>query len=212
MAKAATKKYVKYKTPIGISVYPKLHKAYKWDEASERSLPNPDGDLSTRLAIPAKEAQPLIDTIKGAIKESGIKPKHLPWEDEEKDGEKTGNVLFKLKAYGKTRDGEINKIKFFDADGTAIKGIVHVTGGSRIRLLGWISIAKMGCRLNIRECQIIDLAELEGEGFEAVTGGSFKRTDLDDDAVVEDTVEDTTNNNADGEAEETSADADEEEF
>lgn len=206
---AAKKKYVKFTTPVGIAVYPKLHKAFKWDEASERSLPNPDGDLSTKLSVPNKDAQPLIKLIKEAISEAGVKPKHIPYEDEVKDDEKTGNVLFKLKAYGKTREGEINRIKFFDADGTAIKGVVQVTGGSRIRLLGWISVSKMGCRLNIRECQIIDLAEMEGEGFEAVKGGSFKRTDLDDEDNTTSNDEDTSNNN---ETEASGATGEDEEF
>ncbi|WP_316173000.1 hypothetical protein [Bradyrhizobium sp. SZCCHNRI2049] len=217
MAAAPKKKYTKFKTPRGVYVYPKLHKAYKWDEASERSLPNPDGDYSTRLSVPSKEAQPLVSLIKQAIKESGVKPKHVPYEDEEKDGEKTGNVLFKLKAYGKTKDGEINRIKFFDADGTAIKGVVHVTGGSTGRLLGWISVSKMGCRLNIREAQIIDLAEMEGEGFEAAAGGSFKRTDLDNDNVTDDDEDEDTStsnesgDNADDETNETEETSDEEE-
>lgn len=207
---AAKKTYLKYTTPVGIAVYPKLDKPYQWDDASERSLPNPDGQMETKLAVSSKEAQPLIDLVKKAIKESGIKPKHLPYEDEVKDGEKTGNVLFRLKAYGKTKDGEPNKLKFFDSDGVQIPGVVRVTGGSRIRLLGWISVAKMGCRLNIREVQIIDLAELEGEGFDAVKGGSFKRSDLGEDTDVptdndndndEETSNETETNTADDEDE-----------
>ena len=209
MAAAKKKTYVKYKTPIGVAVYPKLDKAYKWDESSERSLPNPDGDLSTRLRLSREDAQPMIDLVQKAIKEAGVKPKHLPYEDEVIDDEKTGNVLLKLKAYGKTKDGEINKIKFYDADGHPLKGVIRVTGGSQIRLLGWISVAKMGARMNIRECQIVDLAEQEGEGFEAVSGGSFRRDLGEDD---EDTVENNTNESSDtpSETEETSADEDEE--
>ena len=209
---AAKKTYVKYKTPAGVAVYPKLHKAYKWDDASERSLPNPDGDLSTRLRLSAKDAQPLVDLVKQAIKAAGVKPKHLPYEDEEVDGEKTGNVLIKLKAYGKTKDGEINKIKFYDSDGSPLKGVIQVTPGSTIRLLGWISVAKMGARMNIRECQIIDLAEAQGEGFEAASGGSFKRRDMEDDDNVANDVEDeeNENDNKSNETEETTDTGDEE--
>ena len=205
MAAAKKKTYVKYKTPIGVAVYPKLDKAYKWDDASDRSLPNPDGDYTTRLRLSRKDAQEVIDLVQKAIKEAGVKPKHLPYEDEVVDDEKTGNVLIKLKAYGKTKDGDINKIKFYDSAGHPLPGVVRVTGGSRIRLLGWISVAKMGARLNIREVQIIDLAELEGEGFEAVEGGSFRR-DLGDD----DTVENENETTETSETEATSADEDEE--
>jgi hypothetical protein len=214
MAAAAKKKYVKFKTPPGAGVYTKLHKAFKWDDASERSLPNPDGDLSTGLRLSNKDAQPLLDTVKAAIKESGVKPKYLPYSDEVIDGKKTGNVLFKLKAYGKTKDGEINKIKFYDSAGTPLKGVINVTSGSTIALQGWISVAKMGARMNIRECQIIDLAEMQGEGFAAHEGGSFRADDLDDDEMEDETetkTADTTGEDTDSETEETS-DASDDEF
>jgi hypothetical protein len=213
MAAAAKKKYVKYKTPVGTAVYPKLHKAYKWDDASERSLPNPDGDLTTRLRLSNKDAQGLLNDIKTAIKDSGVKPKHLPYEDEVVDGKKTGNVLIKLKAYGKTKEGEINKIKFYDSAGTPLRGVINVTPGSTIALQGWISVAKMGARMNIRECQIIDLAEMQGEGFAAHAGGSFKADDLDDDELEETETKtaDTTGEDTETETEETS-DASDDEF
>ncbi len=191
------KTYVKYTSPVGVAVYPKLDKAYQWDDASERSLPNPDGQMETRLSVSIKDAQEFKNTIDAAVKDSGIKAKHKCYEVNEEDG----TIVFKHKAYGKTKEGEPNKIKFFDSAGNPIKGTVRVTGGSRIRLMGWISVSKMGERLNIRGCQIIDLAE-DNEGFEAYSGGSFKASDLNDD----DDVEDEKNVN---EAEETADDEDE---
>jgi hypothetical protein len=201
----AKKQYVHYKTPVGVAVYPKLHRPYKWDESAERSLPNPDGDYSTELKLSPKDAQPLIDTIQDAIKKSGVKPKNLPYKPEEKDGEETGNTIFKFKAYGKSKDGEVQSVKLVDSVGQAIKGKLRVTSGSRIRLLGWISVAKMGARLNIRAVQIIDLAESnDGEGFGAYEGGSFKAGDIADD------TDDTNDNNNTSNETQTSADNEDE--
>lgn len=219
---APKKKYFKFMTPVGVAQYPKLDKAYKWDDSAERSLPDPDGERSTKLAVPNKDAQALIKVIKEAIKDAGIKPKHIPYKDEEKDGDKTGNVLFNLKAYGKDRDGNDNKLKFFDTDGNPVKSNIIVTGGSKLRLLGYISVSKMGCRMNIREVQIIELAERESEGFGAYEGGSFKADkfggkDRDEDEDVdpnEDDEDENKNKNetSDSEAEETTDPDDEEEF
>lgn len=223
MAAATKKKFLKFVTPAGTGQYPKLDKAYTWNDSLQRSVPDPDGERSTKLVVPNKDAQDFLKLIKTAIKDSGIKPKHLPYKDEVKDDEKTGNVVFTLKAYGKDRDGNDNRLKFFDTEGNQVKSNINVTGGSILRLLGYISVSKMSCRLNIKEVQIIELAERESEGFDAYAGGSFKadkfggKDDEDDNVDHNDDDEDDNKNNkneaSDSEAEETSdEDEDEEEF
>ena len=178
MAAAPKKKFLNFKTPIGVAQYTKLDRAYKWDDNAQRSLPNPEGDMSTNLVVSTADAQPLIAVIKEAIKESGVKPKYSPYSDQLDEDEKpTGNVVFKLKAYGMKKDGTINKIVLFDANGKPVKAGVKVTSGSTIRGLGYVSVGKMGARLNLRELQIINLVEREGEGFDAVEGGSYVSED-----------------------------------
>jgi hypothetical protein len=180
MAAAAKKKvFANFTTPVGVAKYPKLSVPHKWDEALERSVPHEDGELSTDLIVSKKNAAPLITLITETIEASGVKPKYLPYKDElDDEDEPTGNIQFKLKAYGKRKDGTKNKVIYFDTNGKPVKADVDLTFGSEVRFLGWISVSKMGCRLNIREAQIITLAEREGSGFDAYEGGSFVAEDV----------------------------------
>ena len=63
---------------------------------------------------------------------------------------------------------------------------MRLTTGSTIRCLGYITVARLGARLNLKEIQIIDLAEQMGSGFNEVEG-SF---------VFDDEDTEVTNNNA----------------
>lgn len=166
-------KLVSYMTPKGTAKWPRLDQPYSWSEAQQRNVPDAEGQFETMLLIPEKDAKPLIDVIKQAIDQSGIKPKNLPYKKEQdrETGEYTGNIEFKLKAYGKTKEGGPNKIKFFDSQGKPIPSNIYLTSGSTIRALGWVSVAKMGARLNLREVQIINLIERPTTGFDAVAGG-----------------------------------------
>lgn len=178
-------KSVQFKTGRGIALYPHLDRLYKWNDAANKSMPHPDGDYDTKLLVDAKTAAPLIDLIKQTIKDSGIKPKHLPFSDEmdKETGEKTGNIIFTLKRYGKDTEGKPNKIGFFDAKGQMLKRNVEVTSGSTIICSGWISVSSKSARLNIKNVQVIKLVERGTDGFEPVD---------DEDAYV---AEDDDNNN-----------------
>ena len=166
------KTFVSYISPKGLAKYPRLDQPYSWNEAANRNMPDPDGQFETALLVPESEAQPLIARVKEAIAESGIKPKHLPFKQEidKETDEPTGNIEFRFKAYGNLKTGEPNRIKFFDAKGRPVPSNIYLTSGSTIRCLGYISVAKMGCRLNLREVQIIDLIEREANGFSEVEG------------------------------------------
>ena len=166
-------KLVSFITPKGVAKWPRLDQPYSWSESAQRNVPDADGQYETMLLIPEKDAKPLLDLIKQAIDQSGIKPKNLPYkkEQDKETGEYTGNIEFKLKAYGKSKEGGPNKIKFFDSKGRMVPSTLYLTSGSTIRCLGWISVAKMGARLNLREVQVINLIERQAMGFDAVEGG-----------------------------------------
>lgn len=180
-------KNINYISPIGTAQWPKLDQPYGWSEAQQRNVPDPDGQFETVLLVPEKDAQPLIASIKQAIEQSGIKPKNLPYKKEEdKDtGEETGNIAFKFKAYAKNREGGPNKILFFDSMGRPVPSNIYLTSGSTMRCLGWISVAKMGARLNLKEVQVINLIERQASGFDAVEGGFVYDAEEDTDSAVE---------------------------
>lgn len=178
-------KSVQFKTARGLALYPHLDRLYAWNDAANKSMPHPDGDYDTKLIVSAKEAAPMIELIKQTIKDAGIKPKFLPFSDEidKETGEKTGNVIFTLKRYGKSQDGKLNKIGFFDAKGRMIQRTIEITTGSTIICSGWISVSAKSARLNLKNVQIIKLIERQLDGFDPVE---------DDDAFVAD--DDATDN------------------
>ena len=183
-----TKKLTNFITPKGIAKWPRLDQPYSWNEAAGRNMPDPDGQYECLMAVSKQDAQSLLAAIDVASKEAGFKPKHLPFKSEidKETGEETGNIEFKFKAYGKKRDGSKNRVLFFDAKGRPVPADVRLTTGSTIRCLGYITVARLGARLNLKEIQIIDLAEQMGSGFNEVEG-SF---------VFDDEDTEVTNNNA----------------
>jgi hypothetical protein len=165
MTKAQT---VNFKTPKGMIKWPRLDQPYSWSDNLSKNVPDPNGQFETKLVVSKKEAQPLIQLIQTAVKESGIKPKNMPYKDElDKDtGEATGNVEFTLKRYGLDTQGNPNKIAYFDARGTMIRA-VNLTTGSTAIVAGWIKVSKMAARLNLKAIQVVKLLE-RSEGFDPV--------------------------------------------
>lgn len=167
-------KNINYVSPRGTAKYPKLDQPYSWNSTQNRSVPDPDGQYELVLVMPIKDFAPLKASIDEAIKQSGIKPQNLPYKKEkDKDtGEDTGNVEVKFKAYGKRREGGANKIAFVDAKAKPMPSNYALTSGSVVKAEGWISVAKMGARLNLRSVQVISLAERaiafapEDDGYE----------------------------------------------
>ncbi|CAB4124463.1 hypothetical protein UFOVP63_3 [uncultured Caudovirales phage] len=184
-------KYLNFITPIGSAKYPRLDQPYSWNEAAQRTQPDPEGQYECAIVMTKADAKPLIDLIKQACEEAGIKPKNLPYKEEiDRDSqEPTGNIEFKVKAYGKTKAGEKNIIRLFDAKGRPVPSKLAITSGSTIRCLGWVSVARLGARLNLREVQIINLAEGAVSGFEAVEGGFVYEADEDDTPMMSNPVE-----------------------
>lgn len=121
-------KRITHRTPSGTFVYPRLHVAdTKYKE---------NGEYSVKLKLSAADAAPLKKLIIEATekdykaecaKQEKVKIKksaNLPFKDEENDqGETTGNTLFTFKLAGAFKDratGEIVKLKvnLFNKDGS----------------------------------------------------------------------------------------------
>ena len=168
-------KYVDFVSPKGTAKYPKLDQPYSWSDAQSRSIPDPDGQYEVKMLVPADQAAPMIDTIKKAIADSGMKPKHLPFKKavDKATDEETGDIEFTFRAYGKTKQGGPNKIKFVDAKTTPMPSTFRLTSGSIIKISGYISVAKMGARLNIRGVQVISLAQ-QSDGFSVEEGYQYE--------------------------------------
>jgi hypothetical protein len=178
-------KYVNFVTPRGVAKYPKLDQPYVWDQGANRSVPSADGQYETLLLLPEDQAKVLVKSIKDAIEQSGITPTHVPYKKEvDKETKKpTGMIEFKFKAYGKSKDGSKNVLKFFDAKAKPAPGL-KLTSGSEIKIDGYVSVAKMGARLNIRQIQVLSLVETPSS-FAAEEGFEY-----------DDTVETNNKNNA----------------
>lgn len=157
----SNKNYVNFVSPKGTAKYPRLDQPYAWSNAQNRSVPDPEGQFELVVVMSESEAASMKKALKEAVEKSGIKPQNTPIKKEiDKDtGEPTGNVEIKMKAYGKRKDGSPNAIRFFDAKARPMPSNFRLTSGSVVRAEGYISVAKLGARFNLRSVQVIDLAE-----------------------------------------------------
>ena len=189
-------KYVNFITPKATVKYPKLDQPYTWSQAQNRSVPDPDGQYEAVLVMSEQEAAPFLKTLKEAIKASGIDPKNLPFKKEiDKDTKKpTGNIEFKFKAYGKTKTGERNRVKLVDAKLRPLPSSFRLTTGSTVAFSGYVTVAKLGARLNLRGVQVISLADTHDAGFEAAEGFEWdgEEDDYNNNNSTETTVGGTT--------------------
>lgn len=156
-----TTKYVNFVSPRGTAKYPKLDQPYTFNSKLNKSMPDPDGQFEVTTVMSDSDAAPFVKLVQDAIKASGIEPTNLPFKKvKDKDtGKPTGEVEFKFKAYGKSQDGKPQRIKFFDRKGKPVASTIALTSGSVIKVDGWVSVAKLGARLNIRAVQVISLVE-----------------------------------------------------
>jgi hypothetical protein len=194
----SNKKNTQFTSPKGIAKYPKLDQPYTYNTAVGRSMPDPKGQYEVALIMSKADFAPFKQTIDEAIAKSGFKPQHLPYKKEiDKDtGEETGNVEVKFKAYGADRSGKRNRIPFCDAKTRPMPSNLALTSGSTIKIDGWISVAAMGARLNIRSVQVINLVE-RASAFQPEEGYEYDG-ELDDE--IEDEAENNNNNKNNNEA------------
>lgn len=195
--------YVDFLSPRGTAKYPKTSQAYSWNDKQNRSVPDEDGQFELKVVMSEAEAKPLLAKGQQAIKESGIKPKNLPWKKvlDKDTNEPTGDVEFTFRAYGKKKDGSLNKIAFYDGQARPAPGL-KLTSGSIVKVSGYISVAKMGARLNMRDVQVIRLAEEQGknpfaaeeDGFSYEADGNAFTAEDDNEAPFD--TDDNTNEEA----------------
>ena len=167
-------KYVNFVSPRGTAKYPKTDQPYSFNQKMNKSVHDPDGQYELQIITDAETAAPFLKLVQQAIKDSGIEPQNLPFKKVvDKDTNKpTGEIEFKFKAYGKDNNGKSQRLKFFDAKAKPMPTNFALTSGSVVRVDGWVSVAKLGARLNMRGVQIISLAEAqssftaEDDGFE----------------------------------------------
>lgn len=158
---AKTAKYVDFVSPRGTAKYPKLTQPFSWNQSENRSVPDPDGQYEMTLLMTAEDASVLKKKVDEASSLAGIKPKSVPFKKEmDKDTEKeTGLIEVKFKAYGKKKDGSVNRVAMFDAKKAMLPTDFVLTSGSVVKASGYISVAKLGARLNLRAIQVIDYVE-----------------------------------------------------
>jgi hypothetical protein len=145
-------KKVKFVTAAGTAKYPKLHEAYSWSKSQNRSIPDPvNGHYEMTVAFTPEDAKPLQEAVKEAIELSGFNPANLPF----KRNEESGLIEFRFKAYGTLRDGSPNRVAMLDSATNHLPTDFRLTGGSVVKVTGWINVAQLGVRLNMSGVQIL---------------------------------------------------------
>jgi len=178
------KTYVSFKTNRGVAVYPRLDKAYSFDMGKNRSMPDPDGQLETGMTMSSEDAEPLIASITEAVKKSGITPEHLPY----KVDKETKTVTFKLKAYGKTKEGVATRIPHRDGKANMLPSSFTLTAGSEFKASGYISVARKGARLNLKEIQVLKYVPAAST-FEAEDDGWVYEGEPDNNNEMDSTID-----------------------
>lgn len=151
MANEPLPKYPRATSPKGVAFFPRLNEPdYEYKAG---------GAFNTKLILPLKEAQMLMDEIDAlaepiyqqALKErkpadQKKKPlvKELPYVEEyDEDGNETGNIIFRFSLNHKVsikdkKTGEPKELvfrpKFFDANGTAMTKVPNIWAGSVLRI------------------------------------------------------------------------------
>jgi len=193
-------------TPEGKAVYPHLNSPDdKFDD---------DGIFSTKLAIAADHAGELLTKLEEFAEESyknhckeqkkpKLKRHDNPWDEEyDRDGQSTGNLLFKFKMKAKTKAGVELRPVLVDAKKKPMAD--QIGSGSKLKVAfearSWfVPSLGVGITLRLRGVQVLDLVEWsagssasslgfdEEPGYETTgdtepSNGQVKKTDEADNA------------------------------
>lgn len=192
----------------GVARYPKTDKAYSYDKAQKKSVPDPEGKLSVEVIVDPAKAEGYEAIINDFVKAQGKKPEKLknkpfaPEVDKETD-EETGNVVFKAWQYGQSKDGKARKMGHFDSRGKPLGGDFRLTSGSEVIIAVRANLYNElggGVNLYLDGVQVVKYREFDGNpGFGAVDDGDFiGDEDEGDSGSGEDTSgEDTSENSTD---------------
>ena len=153
-------------TPEGRAVYPHLNEP---DTEFDK-----EGNYSTKLAIDTKHVGELLEKLEAFSEESykeqckeqrkpKLKRHDNPWDEEfDRDGQATGNMLFKFKMRAKTRQGSDLRPVLVDAKKNPMND--QIGSGSKMRVAfearSWfVPSLGAGVSLRLRGVQVIDLVE-----------------------------------------------------
>lgn len=168
------KRNIKLTTPSGTAAWPHVNKPdFKFDK---------DGIYSINLRLSKGDAEEVVNTIKGVLKESvksaekdnkgkKVKVAALPIKDvEDEQGNPTGEIeiKFKLRAVGQSGgDSWEQKPALFDASG---KPMTETVGSGSTCKVGcevvpyYTAMAGAGVTLRLKAVQVLDLVEYSGGG------------------------------------------------
>lgn len=179
--------------------FPKLDQPYYYDKALKKSVADPTGSnkgsaLTVELVMSEQDAAPLIAQIRGVAEEAGLdldEVKNWPYSKEkDKDTKKpTGNIVFKLKKHGTTRDGAVNRVTFVDGKMHILPKGFRLTSGSTVRANGYYAVfSELGGGVSMRldSVQVLKLVQREANlaGFGAVEDGyEFDASDYEEEGV-----------------------------
>jgi hypothetical protein len=186
--------------PDGLAVYPKTDQPYRFDQKLSKSVPDPDGAFELSVSIPKADAEAVVKQLKAFAKEEGLKAvKNWPFHDEvDRDtGEPTGRVIFKAKAYGKTKDGRAKSVRHYDGMGRPVPAGFKLTSGSLVSVRVWPSTYTTlggGVKLSLEGVQVLKYVEFNDSPFKAREDAEFVAETGSQDYQVEDegTDEDPT--------------------
>lgn len=173
MAKRETKKlFIR-----GIARYPKTDKAYKFDQAQRKSVPDEDGKLQIEVVVKPDASDKYKGILSDFVKENGKKLEKLknhPFKaevDKETD-EETGNVIFSAWQYGKSKDGKIRKMAHFDSKGKPLPSDFRLTSGSEVIIAvraNYYETLGGGVNLYLDGVQVVKYRDRDGNpGFGAL--------------------------------------------
>ena len=153
-------------TPEGRAVYPHLNEP---DTEFDK-----EGNYSTKLAIATEHVGELLEQLEEFAeasykeqckeqKKPKLKRHDNPWDEEfDRDGQATGNMLFKFKMRAKTRQGSDLRPVIVDAKKNPMND--QIGSGSKMRVAfearSWfVPSLGAGVSLRLRGVQVIDLVE-----------------------------------------------------
>jgi hypothetical protein len=178
----------------GVASYPKTNKPYKWDNAANRSVPDPEGEYENTVIVDEDEKDRVEKLLAAFAADNKVrKPSYSISEQVDEDDEPTGKWLIKAKQYGTNKDGTVKRIAHFDGAAKPLPKDFILTSGSEIIMAVYPSVRTKptpGVKLNISAVQVLKYVEMqERNPFEAQQGAWTKDEDNegDEEAPFEET-------------------------
>lgn len=189
-------------TPAGSSLWTKLDEPnYKFNPKGTYEagiVLDPSDDAVARFIA---QMEKLRDAGLAEAKENlspakanKIESRPVYHQEEDAEGEETGNIIIKTKAYSVDYDGNPQKVPVFSSKGIEQENFTTLIGnGSTLKLQVWASVYHMpngnsvGVSYKLKKVQIIELKEYSSDaGFSDESGSGFADTTEESVATTED--------------------------